>query len=121
MIREHPFDRYSLIRLAEEQYDPSLVMIDSHRISSIPWPADSSSPMTLQLAESVAANEKSAVSFLLAITSINYRFWLPSRRLGDRRSIPDRSSPSGSMLTNLQFFSGTCRIGMVDWRSLARY
>ena len=33
MIREHPFDRYSLIRLAEEQYDPSLVMIDSHRIS----------------------------------------------------------------------------------------
>ena len=75
MIREHPFDRYSLIRLAEEQYDPSLVMIDSHRISGIPWPADSASPMTLQVPESVAGNEKSAVSFLLAMTSINYRFW----------------------------------------------
>ncbi len=75
MSQEHPFDRCALIRLAEEQYDPSVVMIDSHRMSSIPWPADSASPMTLQLAESVAASERSAVSFLLAMTSINYRFW----------------------------------------------
>ncbi len=34
MSQEHPFDRCALIRLAEEQYDPSVVMIDSHRIST---------------------------------------------------------------------------------------
>jgi hypothetical protein len=56
MSQEHPFDRCALIRLAEQQYDPSVVMIDSHRISSIPWPADSASPMTLQLAESLHSN-----------------------------------------------------------------
>jgi len=70
-----PADRLSLIRLAEAHYNPSLAKVNHDRISAISWPADSASPMTLQLMEPMASDQIEAVSFLLAMTSINYRFW----------------------------------------------
>ena len=73
--RDHPFDRQSLIRLAEHQYAPALVKVDHQLICSIPWPANSAEPMSLELSEPMASDPVAAICFLLAMTSINYRFW----------------------------------------------
>lgn len=73
--RDHPFDRHSLIRLAEHQYDPALVKVDHQLICSIPWPANAAEPMSLDLPESMAGDPVAAICFLLSMTSINYRFW----------------------------------------------
>lgn len=71
----NPFDRQSLIQLAEHQYAPATVKINHQLICSIPWPTNSATPMTLNLSEPMASDSLSAICFLLSMTSINYRFW----------------------------------------------
>lgn len=74
-MNSNPFDRQSLIRLAELQYAPALVKVDHQRICNIPWPATSAARMSLELPELMASDPVAAICFLLAMTSINYRFW----------------------------------------------
>ena len=71
----NPFDRQSLIRFAEHHYAPTIVKVDHQLICSIPWPGNSATPMTLDMPEPMASDPVAAISFLLAMTSINYRFW----------------------------------------------
>lgn len=75
-----PTDRLSLIGLAEAHYNRELVKVCHDRISAIPWPANTAKPMSLQLPEPTASNQIASICFILAMTSINYRFW---RRLPD--------------------------------------
>lgn len=70
-----PFDRQSLIRFAEHQYAPAIVKVDHQRIFSIPWPGNSATPMSLDIAAPIASDPVATICFLLAMTSINYRFW----------------------------------------------
>lgn len=80
-------DRKSLVRLAEDHYDHALARVNDDRIRMTPWPADSATPMTLQLLEPMANDEIEATCFLLAMTSINYRFWrlMPDGSMGRYR------------------------------------
>jgi len=91
-MNSNPFDRQSLIRLAELQYAPALVKVDHQRICNIPWPATSAARMSLELPELMASDPVAAICFLLAMTSINYRFW---RRQPDG-TVSRRAGPGNS-------------------------
>lgn len=74
-ITQTPTDRLSLVRLAEAHYNHELVKVCHERINEISWPAIASKPMTLVLQEPMASNQIASICFILAMTSINYRFW----------------------------------------------
>lgn len=77
MIEERfPQNRQVLLRLAEGDYAPELVQIDEQALKAVKWPSDmATSPMIVKLPIAIANDRIPAISFLLAMTSINYGFW----------------------------------------------
>lgn len=81
-----PASRGDLIAIAHADHDAELVQIDDDAIRSVAWPSDDLSHMTISLKGAVARNPAGALSFLLLMTSINYRFWRTDRGAFERYS-----------------------------------
>lgn len=70
-----PFDRATLIRRAERDFRPDLVSIDEDRISGMHTDLHASTPMVIHIEGAARKSPEAALPFLVAMTSINYRFW----------------------------------------------
>lgn len=68
-------ERNLLLARARNDYDPALVIIDETILGSIAWPSSASSPMKLNIHGEKGVDAPSALAFLVAMSSINYRFW----------------------------------------------
>ncbi len=70
--------RADLLNLASAHYSPSLLAINENQIANIEWPIPS--PMVVELPDSCAESPIDSVAFIIAMSSLNYRFWelLPS-------------------------------------------
>lgn len=71
----NPASRNELLALARSDHDTDLVGIDDVRIGEVQWPLDSFRPMVLDLDGAVASTPSGALSFLILMTALNYRFW----------------------------------------------
>lgn len=70
-----PTSREELLAIAQSDYDPSLAHVDDERIQRTAWPLDSLRPMVIGLNGAVASSRVGALSFLIIMTALNYRFW----------------------------------------------
>lgn len=68
-------ERGHLLQQAMNDYNPALVCVDETTIRSIAWPSSASSPMALNIQGEKGSVAPAALAFLVAMTSLNYRFW----------------------------------------------
>ncbi|MDK9702531.1 MAG: queuosine salvage family protein [Sulfuritalea sp.] len=67
--------RRALLQRANDDYRPGLVMIDAERVRAIQWEASGADAMVIRINGPAGTSPSSALPFLVAMTSINYRFW----------------------------------------------
>lgn len=67
--------RARLIEIAQTHYNSNVVRIDDTAIADTPWPVNQIRPMWIAVSGAKAERPESALAFLLAMNSLNYRFW----------------------------------------------
>lgn len=70
-----PASRKELLAIAHCDHDASLVGIDDDLIRRTQWPLESLQPMIMGLNGAITSTGAGALSFLIIMTALNYRFW----------------------------------------------
>lgn len=68
-------NRTLVLDLAKSDFKAELVLINTNRIHEIQWPAVKNAGMTIELPWCDASNPSGALMFLVAMGSLNFRFW----------------------------------------------
>jgi hypothetical protein len=68
-------NRKSILDRATADLRQDIVAIDDEKIAATPWPPEAAEPMRVTIEGPPGATPMAALSFLVAMGSINYRFW----------------------------------------------
>lgn len=69
-------NRQSILDRAHQDTRPDLVAIDHGRLATAGWPRGRLEPMTIDIEGPAGDTRESALPFLVAMSAINYRFWM---------------------------------------------